>query len=303
MSTPHNPIIVIGSANTDMVIKTDRLPAPGETRLGGRFYLNAGGKGANQAVAAARLGGKVSFVGKVGNDIFGVKTREGLLQEGIDTRYLFTDEDNPSGTALIMVDDHGQNCIAVASGANATLSERDLAPLPFFGSPCTILLQLEIPLETVTWVANKADQRHKLILNPAPAQPLSPELLKKLFLIVPNESEASLLTGITVTDKRSAEQAAGLLLDKGVQNVIITLGAQGALFKNKEACVMAEAPLVQALDTTAAGDTFCGALAVALNETRNWPDALAFAVAAASLSVTRLGAQASVPYRHELPLT
>jgi ribokinase len=289
---PSNPIIVIGSANTDMVIKTDRLPAPGETRLGGRFYLNAGGKGANQAVAAARLGGKVSFVGKVGDDIFGVKTREGLLQEGIDTHFLFTDESNPSGTALIMVDDQGQNCIAVASG-----------PLPFFNSPCTILVQLEIPLETVAWIANKADQQQKIILNPAPAQPLSHDLLKKLFLIVPNESEASLLTGITVTDKRSAEQAADFLLEKGVQNVIITLGAQGALFKNKEVCYRAEAPAVQAVDTTAAGDTFCGALAVALNENRNWSDALAFAVTAASLSVTRLGAQASVPYRHELPIT
>ena len=249
MITTGEQIIVIGSANTDMVIKTDRLPAPGETRLGGRFYLNAGGKGANQAVAAARLGGNVSFVGKVGDDIFGVKTREGLQHEGIDTRFLFTDGEQPSGTALIMVDDHGENCIAVASGANANLSERDLASLPFFESTCTILMQLEIPLETVEWVADKADQRQKLILNPAPAQPLSPDLLKKLFLIVPNESEASLLTGITVTDKHSAEQAAGLLLEKGVQQVIITLGAQGALLKNKDVCLMAEAPTVQALDT------------------------------------------------------
>ena len=299
MST--DKIIVIGSANTDMVVKSKELPLPGETILGGTFFMNAGGKGANQAVAAARLGGKVTFVAKVGNDIFGKQTIEGLRSESINTDYVFVDGEAPSGTALIMVNEEGENCIVVAPGANARLLPADIGQVKDMADATIILMQLEIPMETIEAVARiaKANQQ-KLIINPAPAQSLSNELLKGLFLITPNETEASLLTGIKVEDVSTASQAAKIFLGKGVENVIITLGRQGAYFQNNHMELKVDAPVVEAMDTTAAGDTFSGALTVAIIENMDWKRAVEFAVNAASISVTRMGAQASVPYRKEI---
>ena len=294
-------IIVIGSANTDMVVKAAKLPLPGETLLGGTFFMNAGGKGANQAVAAARLGGNVILVTKVGDDIFGKQTREGLQKENINTDFVFVDEQAPSGTALIMVNEEGENCIVVAPGANANLLPADIEKVENAKGADIILMQLEIPMETIASVAKKAKSiNQKVIINPAPAQKLDDELLHGLFLIIPNETEASLLTGITVSDEVTASQAADIFLHKGVQNVIITLGSQGAYFKNSALSLMIDAPIVKAMDTTAAGDTFCGAMAVAITENMDWKKAIQFAVEAASISVTRLGAQASVPYRNEI---
>ena len=299
MST--DKIIVIGSANTDMVVKSKELPLPGETILGGTFFMNAGGKGANQAVAAARLGGEVILVGKVGNDIFGKQTIEGLKKESIKTDYVCVDDETPSGTALIMVNEEGENCIVVAPGANARLLPEDIDKVKNLADAAIILMQLEIPMETIEAVARmaKANQQ-KLIINPAPAQPLSNELLKGLFLVTPNETEAFLLTGIKVEDVATASQAAKILLGKGVENVIITLGRQGAYFQNSQMELKIDAPLVKAMDTTAAGDTFSGAIAVAITENLDWKEAIEFAVTAASISVTRMGAQASVPYRSEI---
>jgi ribokinase len=297
-----NKIIVIGSANTDMVVKCTTLPLPGETVLGGTFFMNAGGKGANQAVAAARLAGEVSLVAKVGNDIFGRQTIVGLQKENIDTSHVFTDEQSPSGVALIIVNNEGENCIAVAPGANASLQPADIETVSLHPY-AIILMQLEIPIATITTVVKKArGNGQKTILNPAPAMLLPDEVLSGLFLITPNQTEAAFLTGIAVTDTISAAKAANILLDKGVQNVIITLGRQGAYFQNKEEAFTTPAPVVEAIDTTAAGDTFSGAITVALTENMNWRKAVQFAVAAAALSVTRLGAQASVPYRSELSL-
>jgi ribokinase len=294
-------IVVIGSANTDMVVKTDKLPLPGETKLGGVFFMNAGGKGANQAVAAARMGGQVALVAKVGNDIFGKQTIQGLKKENIDTRYVLIDEGTPSGTALIMVNEEGENCIVVAPGANARLLPMDIENVKNIAGAEIIVMQLEIPMETIAAVIKKAKENNqRVILNPAPAQKLDDELLKGLFLVTPNETEASLLTGIAVNDEVTASQAAGVFLSKGVQNVIITLGKQGALFQNGRVQLKINAPVVQALDTTAAGDTFSGALAVSITEKMDWEKAIRFAVEAASLSVTRLGAQSSIPYRNEL---
>jgi len=296
-------IIVVGSANTDMVVKSEKLPLPGETLLGGTFFMNAGGKGANQAVAAARMGGNVTFVAKVGNDIFGKQTISNLKQENINTDYLFTDETAPSGTALIMVNNKGENCIVVAPGANANLFPKDIDTVTNFSEAEIILMQLEIPMETIAVVAGKAkvnDQR--VIINPAPAQQLDDELLNGLFLITPNETEAGLLTGVKVEDETTAAKAADIFLSKGVRNVIITLGSRGAYFKNKLLNFSVSAPNVKALDTTAAGDTFNGALAVALTENIDWENAIKFAVEAASISVTRLGAQASIPFRNEIGL-
>lgn len=301
MST--NKIIVIGSANTDMVVKAKTLPLPGETIMGGTFFMNAGGKGANQAVAAARLGGHVTLVAKVGNDIFGKQTIDGLREENINTGFVFVDELSPSGTAIIMVNEEGENCIVVAPGANANLLPADIEKVIDIEKAAIILMQLEIPMETIASVAKKAKANHqKVIINPAPAQLLADELMNGLFLVTPNETEASLLTGITVVDETTASQAVDVFLKKGVQNVIITMGKQGAYFQNKNLKLMVDAPIVQALDTTAAGDTFSGALAVALTENMEWEKAMNFAIEAASVSVTRLGAQASVPYRNEISL-
>jgi len=294
-------IIVVGSANTDMVVKAKTLPLPGETILGGEFFMNAGGKGANQAVAAARLGGGVLLVAKVGDDIFGKQTIEGLQKEKINTSFIFIDKNAPSGTALINVNEQGENCIVVAPGANANLLPADIAKVKGMEAAQILLMQLEIPMVTIEQVAKNAKQNHqKIIINPAPAQILSDELLNGLYLLTPNETEASILTGINVVDQVSAGQAATIFLAKGVQNVIVTLGKQGAYFQNNEEHFLVAAPMVQALDTTAAGDTFSGAIAVAITEDKSWKQAIEFAVKAASIAVTRLGAQASVPYRNEI---
>lgn len=299
MST--NKIIVIGSANTDMVVKSKELPLPGETILGGTFFMNAGGKGANQAVAAARLGADVTLVAKVGNDIFGTATINGLQKENINTAYVFVDANEPSGTALIMVNDEGENCIVVAPGANAQLLPADIELVKEFSTAAIILMQLEIPMPTIAAATKIAKtNQQKIIINPAPAQQLSDDILNGLFLITPNETEAALLTGIKVDNEFAASQAADIFLNKGVQNVIITLGKQGAYFQNKQQKFTVPAPVVKAMDTTAAGDTFSGAIAVALTENMEWEKAIQFAVQAASISVTRMGAQASVPYRNEL---
>jgi len=296
-----NQIFVIGSSNTDMVVKTARLPLPGETILGGDFFMNAGGKGANQAVAAARLSGNVTLVTKLGNDIFGNQTLEGLRKENIETKYVFLDNNNPSGTALIIVNAEGENCIVVAPGANASLLPEDIEKVTNINEATVILMQLEIPMATVMHIARLAkSNQQKLIINPAPAQKLDDELLKGLFLITPNESEASQLTGVEVKDEGSASDAASVFLSKGVQNVIITLGREGAFFQNNSLEIKIDAPAVKTLDTTAAGDTFNGALSVAITENMDWEKALKFAVLAASISVTRMGAQSSVPYRKEI---
>ncbi|MFA5326483.1 MAG: ribokinase [Prolixibacteraceae bacterium] len=294
-------IIVIGSSNTDMVVKANKLPKPGETLLGGAFFMNAGGKGANQAVAVSRLGGHVTLVTKIGNDIFGKQTIEGLKKENINTDYIFVDDEAPSGIALIMVSEEGENCIVVAPGANGNLLPSDIEKVKDISEAEIILMQLEIPMETILAVARKAKANNqKIIFNPAPAQKLDDELLNGLFLVTPNETEASFLTGIKVEDEATASQAADVLLSKGVQNVVITLGKQGAYFQNKTLKLTIPAPKVKTLDTTAAGDTFSGALTVAISEKMEWEKALVFAVTAASISVTRLGAQASVPYRYEV---
>jgi ribokinase len=296
-----NTIFVVGSSNTDMVVKAKKLPVPGETILGGTFLMNAGGKGANQAVAAARLGGNVALVAKVGDDIFGSQSVEGFNREKINTDYIFIDKCAPSGTALIMVNAEGENCIVVAPGANAFLLPEDINEVePLFDAEI-ILMQLEIPIETIEVVAKRAKAfQQKVIINPAPAHHLSDELLDGLFLITPNETEATLLTGIKVEDECSASKAAEFFLRKGVQHVIITLGKSGAFFRDHQMSFIVNAPEVEARDTTAAGDTFNGAIAVALTEGMEWEDAIRFAVEAASVSVTRMGAQASVPYRKEV---
>jgi len=297
-----NQITVIGSSNTDMVVKTTRLPVPGETVLGGSFFMNAGGKGANQAVAAARLGGRVNFVARTGNDIFGSQSRQLFLDEHINISHVVIDAVHPSGVALIAVDDHAENLIVVAPGANGNLQGEDIdQAAQTIRNSGIILLQLEIPLETVIYATELAwSAGTKVVLNPAPARELPDELIRKLYLITPNETEAEILTGVHVQDETSAEKAAGVLKSKGVQHVIITLGSKGAYYSSAREREMIPAPKVTPVDTTAAGDVFNGAVCVALAEGLTMPQAITFANKAAAISVTRRGAQASAPYRHEI---
>jgi len=301
--TQHRPkIIVVGSANTDMIVRVTRIPRPGETILGGEFMTAAGGKGANQAVAAARLGGRVSFIARVGRDSFGDSTVAALKRDGIDTHDVRRDRARPSGVALIFVADHGENSIAVASGANAALSARDIrvARSSFRGAR-VMLVQLETPLDTVRAALDEAHRAGvRVILNPAPAQALPVEVLKKIAVLTPNETEAELLTGIPVNDMRSATMAARKLRRRGVETVIITLGKRGALLATDEGEVLVKGFPVKPIDTTAAGDVFNGALAVALAEDRTLLEAARFANAAAAISVTRRGAQPSAPRRAEV---
>lgn len=295
-------IVVLGSCNTDMVVKSERLPVPGETILGGVFMMNPGGKGANQAVAASRLGGDVTFITKIGNDLFGSKSVDLYKQENINTDYILSDSLKPSGVALISVDSRGENCIVVASGANMTLSPADVEGVKDIIIGADILLmQLEIPLETVEYAAKLANENGvKVILNPAPAQTLSDELLSNLHIIIPNETEAEMLSGTKVADWDSAQEAASLIASKGVDIVIVTLGSRGALLKEKDRYVRIPAFKVDAVDTTAAGDTFCGALSVALSEGKNLEDSILFANKCSSITVTNMGAQNSIPYRRDI---
>lgn len=295
-------ILVIGSSNTDMVIKTEKMPAPGETILGGTFLMNPGGKGANQAVAAARLGGKVTFITKRGNDLFGNQAVGLFMREGIDTQYIVKDKELPSGVALITVDAAGENSIVVAPGSNGNLLPEDISLKLMKSSKCAILLlQLEIPVKTVEYAVHTASEYGiKVILNPAPATTLPDDLFKHIWLITPNETEAEILTGIRVHDVPSADDAAESFQKKGVQNVIITLGSAGAYVRSDKYSGMIPAIKVDAVDTTAAGDIFNGALAVAIAEGNDLEEAVQFANKAAAISVTRLGAQASAPYRKEI---
>jgi ribokinase len=295
-------IIVIGSSNTDMVIKTEKLPAPGETILGGKFLMNPGGKGANQAVAASRLGGKVTFISKRGNDLFGNQAVGLLMREGVDTQYIVKDLVLPSGVALITVDSTGENSIVVAPGSNGNLLKEDVPSVIFdTGKFEILLLQLEIPIDTVEYSAVSASEHGiKVILNPAPARELSDNLLKHTWLITPNETEAEAITGLRITDITSVERAAELIQERGVKNVIITLGEAGAYIKSENYTGLIPGIKVKPVDTTAAGDVFNGALAVAISEGSDLKDAVVFANKAASISVTRMGAQASAPYRNEI---
>ena len=295
-------IVVIGSCNTDMVISMDHLPLPGETLIGGEFFMNSGGKGANQAVAAARLGGNVSFIAKVGNDPFGKRALEQYRAERIDVKHILTDPEQPSGVALIMVDAQGENSIAVASGANAHLTTKDINNAKEILSRADIvLMQLETPITTVEHAANVAKRSGaKVILNPAPAQPLPESLLQNLYILIANETEAEFISGTQITDMDSVARAADILCDKGVEKVVITLGSRGAFVKERGNYHQIPGLKVKAVDATAAGDTFCGALCVALAEGKNLTEAVTFANRCAAVTVTRMGAQSSLPYRSEI---
>ena len=295
-------IVVLGSTNTDMVISGKKIPVPGETVSGGKFLMNPGGKGANQAVAVARLSAKkaaCTFIAKVGDDLFGRETSVRMKRDSIDAK-LIVDRKEPSGTAFILVDPKGQNVISVALGSNGTLSPKDIAPYrKDIESAAALLMQLETPMETVLAAAKWAKAAGvPVILNPAPAAKLPKDLYRCLEWITPNETEAELLTGVKVTDAQSASKAVDVFLKRGVKHVAITMGVKGVYCGNCR--TLYPAKKVKAVDCVAAGDTFNGAFVVALAEGKGCKDAIAFAQKAAAISVTRPGAQASVPRRAEI---
>jgi ribokinase len=295
-------IVVIGSSNTDLIIRVPRIPRAGETLLGGEFMSAAGGKGANQAVGAARSGGNVALIARVGTDAFGDRAITGLRRDGIDVSHVFRDRRAASGVALIFVAQDGENSIAVAGGANAKLSPADVKKAAgVIRSAALLVAQLETPLATVSaaaLVAMKAGV--PVILNPAPARPLPNRLLKLISILTPNETEAELLTGIKVTDEAGAARACAKLRARGVRTVILTLGARGAYLADVSGQFLMPGFKVKAVDSTAAGDIFNGALSVALAERRSLSEAVRFANAAAALSVTEMGAQPSAPTRPEI---
>lgn len=296
-----NKIVVIGSSNTDMTAITDKLPVPGETVLGGIFKMGQGGKGANQAVAAQRLGGNVSFICKVGKDIFGENSIKQYEKEGLDTSCVML-SDQPSGVALISVDKNAENCIVVASGANADITVDDIeSHRAEIQAASILLLQLEIPVDAVVRAAKIAHEAGVyVVLNPAPACELPEEIYQYLSLIIPNQTEIAIMTGIEALDEEGAAKAVCALQAKGVKDVIVTMGSKGSMVYHNGIASFVPSQKVKAVDTTAAGDTYCGGICVALSEGKDLIEAAGFATSASALTVQKCGAQDSIPYRADL---
>lgn len=297
-----NKLVVLGSVNADHVLQVASFPRPGETLHGHSYCVIPGGKGANQAVAAARLGADIAFIACVGDDSFGHQMRDTFAREGMNTEAVMIEDNMPTGIAMIQVAATGENSICISAEANGCLTPERLAPHHHLIEQAdTLLMQLETPMETIEAAAKIAKQAGtRVVLNPAPAQPLSDDLLQHLDMITPNETEAELLTGVKVDNVTTAQQAADALHAKGIKRVLITLGSQGVWLSDNGKGRQVPGFRVDAKDTTAAGDTFNGALLTALQEGREMEEAIRFAHAAAAISVTRFGAQTSIPHRREV---
>jgi|ERR1035437_3973897 ribokinase len=297
-------VLVVGSANMDMVVTVDRFPFPGETIFGKKYRTYPGGKGANQAVACAKLGVRTYFIGKFGDDDFCETLTNSMRNVGVNLNNIFIDKEENTGTALITIDKEGQNKIIVISGSNMKLSLSDIeSQRMLFGHVKIVLAQLEIPLDTVLKTAELSKKEGAIfILNPAPAQQLPDELLHRIDFLTPNEIELEQISGIKVSDEESAGKAALDLINRGVRNVIVTLGSNGSLLVNKNEIKKFPAIEVQAVDTTGAGDSFNGAFAFSLAKGNDMEKSVKFANKVASICVTRMGAQSSMPFYNEVEL-
>ena len=295
-------IVVIGSLHTDFTVKVKAIPRIGESILGESFKRSPGGKGANQAVAAARLGADVTLIGRVGFDFFGKELIKNLMENGIDTKYIIEDSETYTGLALIMVDKNGDNILAVASGADLRIREEDIDKVEeVIRSSDILLIQLEIPLHIVEYAINMAfNEGVKVLLNPAPAKQLSKDLLKKVYVLIPNEKEAELLSNVKIKDLHSSQMSAKKLLESGIENVVLTLGKNGSIIGTEEETIHITGLNVNAIDTTGAGDAFCGALAVALSSGKKLKDAVIYANYVGALATTKIGAQEALPTKEEL---
>ena len=289
-------ICVIGSLNMDLVVNVDTMPKPGQTIIGSNFKEVPGGKGANQAVAMARLNGNVSMIGKVGEDGFGQTLINSLKNDKVDTTYIQTTKGS-TGVALITVDKNAQNSIVVSPGANFEVKEEDIDNnIEAIKNSDIVVLQLETPLNTIKYALNKAKELNKYtILNPAPAVKLDDEIIKNVDLLTPNETELEIISGVSIETEEDIQKAAQIMIEKGVKELIVTLGSKGSLYINKEKSMFKKAYKVEAVDTTAAGDSYTGALAVALSQDKNIEDAMDFASKVGALSVLKEGAQSSLP--------
>lgn len=289
-------ICVIGSLNMDLVVNVDAMPKPGQTIIGSNFKEVPGGKGANQAVAMARLNGNVSMIGKVGEDGFGQTLINSLKNDKVDTTYIQTTKGS-TGVALITVDKNAQNSIVVLPGANFEVKEEDIDNnIKAIENSDIVVLQLETPLNTIKYALNKAKELNKYtILNPAPAVKLDDEIIKNVDLLTPNETELEIISGVSIETEEDIQKAAQIMIEKGVKELIVTLGSKGSLYINKEKSMFKKAYKVEAVDTTAAGDSYTGALAVALSQDKGIEDAMDFASKVGALSVLKEGAQSSLP--------
>lgn len=289
-------ICVIGSLNMDLVVNVDAMPKPGQTIIGSNFKEVPGGKGANQAVAMARLNGNVSMIGKVGEDGFGQTLISSLKNDKVDTTYIQTAKGS-TGVALITVDKNAQNSIVVSPGANFEVKEEDIDNnIKAIENSDIVVLQLETPLNTIKYALNKAKELNKYtILNPAPAVKLDDEIIKNVDLLTPNETELEIISGVSIETEEDIQKAAQIMIEKGVKELIVTLGSKGSLYINKEKSMFKKAYKVEAVDTTAAGDSYTGALAVALSQDKGIEDAMDFASKVGALSVLKEGAQSSLP--------
>ena len=289
-------ICVIGSLNMDLVVNVDTMPKPGQTIIGSNFKEVPGGKGANQAVAMARLNGNVSMIGKVGEDGFGQTLINSLKNDKVDTTYIQTSK-GATGVALITVDKNAQNSIVVSPGANFEVKEDDIDNnIEAIKNSDIVVLQLETPLNTIKYALNKAKELNKYtILNPAPAVKLDDEIIKNVDLLTPNETELEIISGVSIETEEDIQKAAQILIQKGVNELIVTLGSKASLYINKEKSMFKKAYKVEAVDTTAAGDSYTGALAVALSQDKGIEDAMDFASKVGALSVLKEGAQSSLP--------
>lgn len=294
-------ILVVGSSTTEMIFRTRMIPSAGNTVMGNDFHISPGGRGVTQAIAASRAGGDVTYIGRIGNCLFGSQVADVLLEDHVNTDFVYRDNTLPSGVSSIVVDEKGNSAITISQGANANLSAGDVLKSLDVIKGDIVLLQLDIPIETIKYAADLAGSKGaRVILNPSPALPVSDALLRSISILTPSISQAERMSGINITDERSAELAGRILLERGLSRVIITMNAEGAMVIDNGGAEHVPGFAMKIVDSSVVNDVFNGALVVALGEGKNFYESVLFANAAAAISASRMGSLASIPYRPEI---